>query len=111
VPLYPLPPIIVIGMATCIIVSSLSSQPMFTILAFIFVLCSFPVHFLMKKYGGFSTGSSNLSNSSTHDALQGAFTIEDDDSAHSSKVEFRGGGGYQYQATQNGLHSGEVEMH
>ena len=86
VPLYPLPPLIVIGMAVSIIVSSLSAQPLFTLLAFGFVLASFPVFHLMKRY---SKTYENVSNSSAHQNLNSVFTIEDDDSISGSYADTR----------------------
>jgi solute carrier family 7 (L-type amino acid transporter), member 9/15 len=51
VPLFPLPPIMVICIATFIMISSLSSSPLYTILALGFVGLSLPVHRLIERYG------------------------------------------------------------
>ena len=97
-PLYPLPPLIVIVMAVCIIVSSLSAQPLFTFLAFGFVLLSFPVYYIMKTYGGMVTttdlltlnggvGSELGGNNSTHQLIRDAFSILPDDSTTDKGLE------------------------
>lgn len=48
--LYPLPPLIVILIALVIFISSLASEPLFTLLAIGFVLLSFPVHYIMEQF-------------------------------------------------------------
>eukprot|EP01039_Chlorochromonas_danica_P003619 gene3619-3963_t len=53
VPFYPLPPIIVIGIAIVIVLSSLLQSPLYTLLAMGFVMSSFPVHMVMERYGCF----------------------------------------------------------
>lgn len=55
VPLYPLPPLLVIAIAMVIFFSSLIESPLFTMLALVFVLLSFPVHLLMERYGLFAS--------------------------------------------------------
>lgn len=50
VPFYPLPPLIVIAIASVIFSSSLMSEPLYTLLAVIFVALSFPVHLVMEWY-------------------------------------------------------------
>jgi L-type amino acid transporter 9 len=47
---YPLPPILVIIIALVIFISSLISEPMYTLLAVGFVLLAFPVHLFMEYY-------------------------------------------------------------
>lgn len=50
IPLYPLPPLIVICIAAVILVSSLMVEPLFIILALGFVSLSIPAHILMEWY-------------------------------------------------------------
>jgi amino acid transporter len=50
VPLYPLPPLIVIVIALVIFISSLVESPMFTLLAIGFVVLSVPVYSIMRYY-------------------------------------------------------------
>lgn len=47
---YPLPPILVILIALVIFISSMMSEPMYTLLAIGFVVLAFPVHLLMEYY-------------------------------------------------------------
>jgi amino acid transporter len=70
VPLYPLPPLLVILMAVGIVISALQSRPLYTAFAFIFVVLSFPVYKIAAKYNFWEARSSS----------------EDDNSAHSSIV-------------------------
>ena len=51
--LYPLPPLIVCGIAFIIIISSFHQEPIYTTLAFGFVSLSIPVHYCIKKYNIF----------------------------------------------------------
>ena len=50
VPWYPLPPIVVIVIAIVIVCSSLAKEPLFTGIAFCFVLLSIPAHILMEYH-------------------------------------------------------------
>jgi amino acid transporter len=50
VPLYPLPPLIVIAIALVIFISSVITSPLFTLLAIGFVILSIPVYSLMQWY-------------------------------------------------------------
>jgi amino acid transporter len=52
--LYPLPPIIVVVLASAIIISSLVTEPIYTIFAISSVLISFPVYFLLHRHRSYS---------------------------------------------------------
>lgn len=49
VPLYPLPPLVTIGVASLIVISSLMRSPVYTLLAFSFVSLAAPFHFLFLE--------------------------------------------------------------
>eukprot|EP01038_Epipyxis_sp_PR26KG_P007876 gene7876-10692_t len=69
VPLYPLPPLIVIVLAMVILISSLAEEPFFTLLAIGFVLLSFPAHFLMEYYDRKEKTNHSLKLSINYDEL------------------------------------------
>lgn len=69
VPFYPLPPLVVIGIASVIFISSLIESPLFTMLAVVFVLLSYPVHMLMEKYGYFNEDETLPASLSTQNVL------------------------------------------
>lgn len=50
VPLYPLPPLLVITIAIMVVCSSLYTDPLYCSLAFGFVALSIPVHCVIQKY-------------------------------------------------------------
>ena len=50
IPFFPLPPLLVICIACFIIISSISSTPLYTILAFIFIFLSLPIHLCIEYY-------------------------------------------------------------
>ena len=50
IPFFPLPPLLVICIACFIIISSISSTPLYTILAFIFIFLSLPIHICIEYY-------------------------------------------------------------
>ena len=50
VPFYPLPPLIVIGIAIMVVCSSLLKEPLYCSLALSFVALSVPVHHIIRKY-------------------------------------------------------------
>jgi len=49
VPLYPLPPILLVVISACLIVNSFYNSPMFTGIAFAFIFLSIPVWYLFKE--------------------------------------------------------------
>jgi APA family basic amino acid/polyamine antiporter len=50
VPFYPLPPLLVIGIAIMVVSSSLLNQPLYVSLAFGFIALSIPVYYIIQKY-------------------------------------------------------------
>ena len=50
VPLYPLPPLLVIAIAIMVVTSSLLHEPLYCSLALGFVALSIPVHSIMQRY-------------------------------------------------------------
>lgn len=50
VPFYPFAPLLVIAVATLIMVSSLITNPLYTVLALGFIVLSIPVHLVMEHY-------------------------------------------------------------
>ena len=50
VPLYPLPPLLVIFIAICVVSSSLLKEPLYCSLALGFVALSVPVHYVLHRY-------------------------------------------------------------
>lgn len=92
VPFYPLPPLTVIAIALVILISSLMSEPFFTILALGFVVLSYPVYSLIEYYHLFPQQhsadrgyshlqvSNPLPNNIDDDALDDDDSFADDDS-------------------------------
>ena len=66
VPLYPLPPLIVVILAVSIIISSIIKSPFFCLLALGFVALSIPFHILYFERDTSSSSSSSSSNSSSN---------------------------------------------
>jgi basic amino acid/polyamine antiporter, APA family len=50
VPLYPLPPLLVIGIAIMVVTSSLLHEPLYCSLALGFVALSIPVHSILQRF-------------------------------------------------------------
>jgi amino acid transporter len=74
VPLYPFPPLMVIVLAAFIMISSLATNPLYTVLALGFIVLGMPVHILMERYGlvrqrSGSSRSGDSSNNVLHDKL------------------------------------------
>jgi amino acid transporter len=69
VPLYPLPPLMVIVVSTFIMVSSLATNPLYTVLALGFVALGMPVHFVMERYGYIRSAPSTKSIDSIDNVL------------------------------------------
>lgn len=52
VPLYPLPPILLVGMSLYLVVNSIYQSPLFCSIALFFVASSIPVWWAVEKYQG-----------------------------------------------------------
>lgn len=74
---YPLPPILVILIALVIFISSMMSEPLFTLLAIGFVSLAFPVHLGMEWYDAHQAGQGG-----GRKALATSDDIDEDDEGH-----------------------------
>ena len=81
----------VVLIAACILVSSLSAEPLFTSLALLFVLLSVPVHMLMCR---FEHPSAPTIRDGAAGAGAGAVGVPDPDGDEGGAVAEGGGGGY-----------------
>lgn len=59
VPLYPLPPLIIVGVASFIVVDTLSREPFFTFLSLGFIALSFPVWYILDWFNFFPSDDEN----------------------------------------------------
>jgi amino acid transporter len=57
VPLYPIPPIILVTVSVCLVFTSIVASPFFTSLAFGFIALSIPVWYLLVRESGSKSGS------------------------------------------------------
>lgn len=71
VPLYPFPPLLVIGIASFVMISSLITQPLYTSLALGFIVLAFPVHIIMERNGWVGENEEGQTPSATHSIESG----------------------------------------
>jgi amino acid transporter len=67
--LYPLPPVAVIAIALVILISSLASEPLYTVLALCFVVLSYPVYSLIQYMKQNQNSSNDISTMTSHNPL------------------------------------------
>ena len=77
IPLYPVPPVILILISFYMILNSLWEKPLTSLAAFSFVIAAFPIHHFMKKLSKDKDNEKNLSD--TNLRADGRGTHEDTD--------------------------------
>lgn len=77
VPLYPFPPLLVIGIASFVMISSLITQPLYTSLALCFIVLAFPVHVIMERYGWVGEDGRGRSPSATRSTESGESALHE----------------------------------
>jgi amino acid transporter len=101
---YPLPPLLVIFIACIIFVSSMMSEPLYTLLAIGFVILAFPVHLLMEYYEFYYGTEEILANNNNNHNSSHPTAGRSRGSGHSSGLSHNTSGGSHLASNNTSSH-------